>query len=243
MKVLRLLVSIVWTGIAGFVVIPGGILRTLSLPLGLKVSTVAGHIWGKGICWILGVKVSVQGPLPPKGVVVVANHWSWLDIPVLYSVFPGCFISRHEVAGWIGFGVLARAGGTLFVVRGKRAGARKTIEEMGEWLGAGARVVFFPEGRAWNGKEILHFKSTLFSAPINSGKPCVPIGLAYDSREAAWASEMSFPEHFASFCASGGCEARIFIGDPVVPKGSRKEMAATLRKSVAALSGLPLNMD
>ena len=238
-RALRLAASAIWTGIAGFLALIGGLLRPFSRRLSLRLGSLAGHLWGKGLCVILGIRVSIKGALPPPGTVVVANHWSWLDIPVLFSAFPGCFISKHEIAGWFGFGILAKGGGTLFVVRGNRSGARRTVQDMGKWLQAGARVVFFPEGRAWNGLEILPFKSTLFRAPVDLQASCVPVGLAYDSRKAAWDDDSTFAKHFTAFAATKGCNALVTVGEPIPSDVDRKELAATLRGKVAALSGLP----
>ena len=113
------------------------------------------------------------------------------------------------------------------------------LQDMGKWLQAGTRVVFFPEGRAWNGLEILPFKSTLFRAPVGLQASCVPVGLAYNSRKAAWGDDSTFAKHFSAFAATKGCNVLVTVGEPIPAGADRKDLAATLRVKVAALSGLP----
>jgi len=90
-------------------------------------------------------------------------HSSWLDIFALNAGGPLYFVSKSEVARWPGIGLLARLTGTVFVRREKReAGRQKTALE--QRLGAGHRLLFFPEGTSTDNRQVLPFKPTLFAA-------------------------------------------------------------------------------
>ena len=46
---------------------------------------------------------------------LVANHTSWLDIPVLSAVAPVSFVAKKEVGGWPFVASLARLQRSVFV--------------------------------------------------------------------------------------------------------------------------------
>ncbi|MET9478203.1 lysophospholipid acyltransferase family protein, partial [Streptomyces sp. NPDC002922] len=77
--------------------------------------------WAYGVVRAFGVRVRVIGrPQPPAGeahtgALVVANHISWLDIPLVAAVLPGRMLAKSEIRRWPVLGALAALGGTLFV--------------------------------------------------------------------------------------------------------------------------------
>jgi lyso-ornithine lipid O-acyltransferase len=75
--------------------------------------------WYRRALEIIGVEVSCRSAPVPGPALVVANHVSWLDIPVLGSVLDVRFLSKAEVARWPLIGLLARRNGTLFIRRGE----------------------------------------------------------------------------------------------------------------------------
>lgn len=112
---------------------------------------------------ILGMGFERKGaPMAGAGA-VVANHSSWLDIFALNASKRIYFVSKAEVAKWPGIGWLARATGTVFIKRDRRQAASQ-IEVFRERLGAGHKLLFFPEGTSTDGLLVLPFKPTLFAA-------------------------------------------------------------------------------
>ncbi|MDG2056063.1 MAG: 1-acyl-sn-glycerol-3-phosphate acyltransferase, partial [Tateyamaria sp.] len=111
----------------------------------------------------LGLQFHRTGiPMKGRGA-IVANHSSWLDIFILNASDRIYFVSKSEVAGWPGIGFLARATGTLFIARDRRAAKIQTAQFEKRLL-AGQRLLFFPEGTSTDGLRVLPFKSTLFAA-------------------------------------------------------------------------------
>ena len=117
----------------------------------------------KGALWLMGLPLHVRGsPMRGQGA-VVANHASWLDVFVLNASKRIYFVSKSEVAGWPGIGWLARATGTVFVVRDPRRATEQTQMFQNRLL-AGHKLLFFPEGTSTDGLRVLPFKPTLFQA-------------------------------------------------------------------------------
>lgn len=126
---------------------------------------------------IFGLRVERRGRVCDTGA-LVSNHSSWLDILVLNAQRSLFFVSKAEVAGWPGIGLLARITGTHFVERERRA-AQVQVAEMTERLSAGQVLLFFPEGTSTDGRRVLPFKTTLFDPLFRSNVPLQPVTVSY----------------------------------------------------------------
>ena len=155
---------------------------TLGLSLLLLVRLLERPLFGLRRPWTPWITVGVcraalalmglrtvrrAGPVRADGA-IVANHVSWLDILALNAAGPLYFVAKSEVAGWPGIGWLARATGTVFVVRDPRhAGAQR--DELTARLRAGHVLCVFPEGTSTDGRRVLPFKTALFGAFFAEG--------------------------------------------------------------------------
>lgn len=135
--------------------------------------------WMRRLSLILGLQIEVKGELPKPPVLVVANHISWLDIPVLMSLLPVTMISMAEVKQWPVVGVLAMRSGTLFIQRGAVNAARQAAEQMTWRLVRGSSVAVFPEGMSTSGETVQRFHARLFSAAVYTSVKVQPVALQY----------------------------------------------------------------
>ena len=136
------------------------------------------HWYHKQVCRLLGVRLVITGAVVrDAAVLVVANHVSWLDIPVISAVAPVSFVAKKDVAGWPFVSTLARLQRTVFVDRERRSKVGHTTNEIIARLGAGDAIVLFAEGTSSDGNRVLPFKTSLFAAaksvPAERGKPQV----------------------------------------------------------------------
>ncbi len=107
--------------------------------LGARTARTLPLAFHRGLCRLLGVRVTVHGPpVAGQGGLLVANHVSWLDIPVLSSILPVSFVAKAEVAGWGMVGTLARLQRTVFVDRTRRSATAPAISAVAERLAGGA---------------------------------------------------------------------------------------------------------
>lgn len=154
-------------------------------------------------CRILGLAARVTGtPMTARGA-CVANHSSWLDIFVLNAAARIYFVAKSEVRDWGGIGWLARATGTVFVVRARAAAARQQAQ-LRDRLLAGHQLVFFPEATSTDSRRVLHFKSTPFAAffaqELRDELSVQPVSMVYvaplgqDPRFYGWWGDMGFGE-------------------------------------------------
>jgi 1-acyl-sn-glycerol-3-phosphate acyltransferase len=95
---------------------------------------------------------------------IVANHVSWLDVPVLGSIEPMTFLAKSEVGAPALGGRLARLQGIILVERGRRRCIPSVNAEMARTMAAGEPVVMFAEATTGDGNRILPFRSSHFEA-------------------------------------------------------------------------------
>ncbi len=200
---------------------------------------------------IMGLRYIRRGARMDRRGAVVANHSSWLDIFTLNAGKRIYFVSKAEVAGWPGIGILARATGTVFIRRDPRE-ARQQQQVFEDRLLAGHKLLFFPEGTSTDGMVVLPFKPTLFQAFFADGlrhemhiQPCTVIYRApegADRRFYGWWGEMEFGPHLLKVLAArrqGSVE--VIYHDPVRVDDfpNRKSLAAHVEDVVR--SAMPPN--
>ncbi|MDE1900722.1 MAG: 1-acyl-sn-glycerol-3-phosphate acyltransferase [Alphaproteobacteria bacterium] len=112
---------------------------------------------------LLGMRVRVHGDISAASpTFFVANHASYLDIPVLGSLLAASFVAKSEVAGWPLFGFLSKVQNTIFIER-RAARAADQREQLQDQLAQRRNIILFPEGTSSDGMTALPFKSSLFA--------------------------------------------------------------------------------
>ena len=109
------------------------------------------------------------------GVLVVANHLSWLDIMVLGAVQPVRMVAKREVRDWPVLGAVATRAGTLFVDRARLRGLPTLVADTARALRDGAAVGLFPEGTTWCGAAMGEFRRAGFQAAVDAGVAVRPV--------------------------------------------------------------------
>ncbi len=68
---------------------------------GRRNTMAVAQLWQRVVCFLIGIRITVTGtPSADRPLLLLSNHTSWLDIPILASVAPVSFIAKKEVAGW-----------------------------------------------------------------------------------------------------------------------------------------------
>ncbi len=147
------------------VTLPGMLLQRLFLALGMRARITFPHAYHRFLARLFGLSIKVRGtPVRGEGVLLVANHTSWLDIVIFSAIQPVSFVAKAEIKGWPFFGTLARLQRTVFVERSRRASTGNARDAIRHRLMAGDCLVLFPEGTSHDGNYVLPFKSALMGA-------------------------------------------------------------------------------
>ncbi|NJM33857.1 MAG: 1-acyl-sn-glycerol-3-phosphate acyltransferase [Rhodomicrobium sp.] len=199
----------------------------------------------KMVCRLLGIRVHLSGgPVAPGPMLIVSNHISWLDIPVLSSIAPLSFVAKQEVSTWPFISWLAKLQRSVFIDRTKRTSVAETRNRIMGRLRAGERVVLFAEGTSSDGNQVLPFKSPLFAAVEPDEKngdgyslqTCAIVythihGLPMNRQQRpviAWYGDMDMLGHAWGVLKGGPLDVHVRLGEPVSLSsvGDRKKLAA-----------------
>jgi 1-acyl-sn-glycerol-3-phosphate acyltransferase len=186
-------------------------------------------LWHQAVSRALGVRTQFAGEAIAPGTLVVANHMSWLDIPVLGSRIRGSFVAKAEVGSMGVVGHLADLQDTIYVERERRHRAGDQAGEIGRRLSSGDTIILFPEGTSNDGVQLLPFKTSLFSVVEDSAlraAPIQPVTLAYTHLnglpitrhrllDIAWIGDMELGPHAFDLMKLGRIEAQILCHSPV----------------------------
>lgn len=237
----------------GLILIVTALLAAIYLPVtGLRLRRLPDRIyrlWAAIVCRICGLQLVIRGtPAGGPGCLYVANHCSYLDIPVLRAILDATFVSRHDVSGWPVLGSLARMTGTLFFERRPARSGEQTRQMTGQFE-KGRSIILFPEGTSTDGNRVLPFKSSLFAAVGRSQgmtRIVQPVTIAYthlynvpmslvERPLFAWYGDMDLAPHLWQLLHIGRATVEVTLHDPVRPEqaGDRKQLAAICRQSVA----------
>ena len=207
--------------------------------LGAAERSVVARAWCRSLLRALDVRLAVESPPePPAGVLVVANHISWLDVLVLGSVRPGRMLAKADVRSWPLIGAIAACAGTIFVDRTRLSTLPRTVADVSTALRAGARVVAFPEGTTWCGAESGRFYPAVFQAAIDAGVPVEPVTVRYTAGGRTATAPAFLGDDPLTASAWRVARARGLVVDvrchPVLrPGGGRRTLAAAAAASVS----------
>ncbi|MET9832634.1 lysophospholipid acyltransferase family protein [Streptomyces sp. NPDC006385] len=149
-------------------------------PLGARIPARLVRRWCRWVVRAAGVRVRIDGgAAPDRGLLLVANHISWLDIPLLAAVRPARMLAKSEIRQWPVAGWLTARSGALFIDRDRIRALPDTVARIAEALRAGDAVAVFPEGSTWCGRAQGPFRRAAFQAALDAGVPVQPVRLRY----------------------------------------------------------------
>lgn len=189
----------------------------------------------------LVTRITIDGAADAgPGTLYIANHVSWLDIPVLGSALDASFVSKADVAHMPLLGRLARRTGTIFIVREDRHRVHHQAGEIEARLREGDSLILFPEGTTSDGRAVHPFRSSLFEAAQHAAR-IQPLAIAYVALDGAafedvgWVGSEPLGDNFARVIAMR-IVARIRLMPAFAPASgeSRKHLAARCHAAVAA---------
>lgn len=205
---------------------------------------------------ILGIKTdfkNFQKIDQDENYLMVSNHLSYLDVLVLASKLPACFVTSLEIKQTPFLGQLCSLAGCLFVDRKNRSGLKGEINELRDALKSGLNVIVFPEATSTGGSEVLRFKRPLFESSVATSKPILPVTINYqfiskqpvslNNRDVVcWYGEMDFFPHFLTLLEQTEIKVEIILNQPFLPEFLPTQELALKSHQLISSSFRPLNM-
>ena len=199
---------------------------------------------------MIGLRVRAHGTASTSApVLFVANHTSYLDIPVLASLIPASFVAKSDVERWPLIGYLSRLQNTVFIER-KSTDITAQRAHLRRRLDMGHSLILFPEGTSSDGLTALPFKSSLFSI-VGDDKGRINVTVQAISMTCtqldglpmmrswrpyyAWYGDMTFAKHLWKVFCLGHFTIDVIFHEPVTAgtMPDRKIMAAHCHDQVA----------
>jgi 1-acyl-sn-glycerol-3-phosphate acyltransferase len=163
------------------------LLSLLLVPL-LPLLGSRGREWAvrlvfRAVLRAVGVRLRVVGAAGlgarGRGVLVVNNHVSWLDIVAINAVRPMRAVAKRDIASWPVLGWLVTAARSVYLRRESLRALPATVDALAAALRGGSMVNVTPEGTTWCGLTHGRFRPAMFQAAIDGGVPVLPVALRF----------------------------------------------------------------
>lgn len=157
--------------------------------------------WSRALLDVLHVGLETHGsylPATTRGIMLVANHISWLDAVALNAVAPARFVAKSEVGDWLLLGWIFHRINTLFIQRDIRRDTARVNKLVAALLERGERIALFPEGTTTDGSQTGHFHSSLLQGPVDIKVSICPVAIRYHNgtgmanNDAVFVGDMTF---------------------------------------------------
>jgi 1-acyl-sn-glycerol-3-phosphate acyltransferase len=233
------------------VTLPTGPIQATLLLIRSPLSRRFPSFYHRVCCRILGFHIETEGVRSAhRPTLYVANHSSYLDIPILGGLIEASFVAKAEIARWPFFGVLAKLQRSIFVDRRPGSSAQQRDAIMSR-LDEGDDLIIFPEATSSDSIHILPFKSALFSVaeyrPNEQPLQVQPISVAYVRLDGmplgrffrpfvAWYGSMQVGPHLWTMLGLGHLTVKVIFHAPVTFEqfGSRKALATHCYRVITA---------
>ena len=163
------------------------VLGAAAVAVGLLSRRGAGrvvHLWGRVLLGLVGVRVAVEGvECLDSGAryVVMANHESSLDIPVLLTALPTTieirFLAKKSLFGVPFLGWAMSSAGFIPVDREDRSTAPAMLARTLDEIRRGGSPLVFPEETWTTDGRLLPFARGGFLVALKAGLAILPVGL------------------------------------------------------------------
>lgn len=173
--------------------------------------------WAQKILSSLNVNLEVVGlPSEEKSLLMVGNHISYLDIPLLMSTAKNLsFVAKYELSRWPIFGQAAKKANTVFVKRDNQHSRLSVRSQVADEVKSGKRVVIFPSGTT-SMSECKDWKRGAFSIAQAANAFVQPFRISYKQlRAVAYIDDDFFPVHLFNLSKYKNIDAKIEFHEPV----------------------------
>lgn len=200
---------------------------------------------------IAGARRRTVGTPLKKNAFFVANHVSWLDIPLLAGATGTAFIAKDDLEHVPFVGWMCGLNNTVYVARGDRKSIAVQIARVAQALAEGWSLAIFPEGTTGDGKSLLPFKASLLAVldPPPPGLMVQPVWIDYGRHADTvfWGTEHGKENALRILSHRGAMDVTLHFLEPFAPAdvGDRKAIAAEARArmDMAINSGVVSTQD
>ncbi|MCS6790657.1 MAG: 1-acyl-sn-glycerol-3-phosphate acyltransferase [Bacteroidia bacterium] len=146
-------------------------------PRTIRLGHQLNRLWGKILLFMSGIRVQTKNYFfPDQPCIIVANHRSYCDIPILYTILPPkvAFLGKVELSRIPLYGWTYRRLHVL-VDRKDPSARKKSMLAVARKLREGISVIIFPEGTTKHPRPLGRFYDGAFTLSVELRIPLLPI--------------------------------------------------------------------
>ena len=172
--------------------------------------------FGRTLTWTLGIRITLVGQPSEERAILISNHRSYADIPVLAGITPVVFLAKAELAGWPVIGWAARKARTVFVDRHNPESRERSRKELGSRLEEGLSVLVFSEGTTTARGRLDPLKPGMFHEAVEAGLPLQLVYLEFSEDEDSWIGDANVAGHFFSRFSRWRSDVKVCFRDDLL---------------------------
>lgn len=171
-----------------------------------------------------------------QGVIVTANHCSFLDIAILSWLFQSTFVSKSAVKYWPFVGWAAILIGILFLQRDSIKARILMIRTLANEAQHGLTAAIFPQGTTTPLAEKKPFQRGIFKVvEYNPDIAILPVTIAYElDQQVTWGDETFF-ENLLYICSLPVINVTVTVHPHITAEQCKNQPIADIAKSVETL--------
>lgn len=152
--------------------------------------------FGRSLTWALGICIKQVGQPDAQAGILISNHRSYADIPVLSGISPVVFLAKAELQAWPVIGFAARKARTVFVDRQDPKSRENSRRLLKERLAEGFSVLVFSEGTTTARGTLAPLKPGMFHEAVEADLPIQLVYIEFAEDEDSWVDDHPVSHHF-----------------------------------------------
>ncbi len=205
----RMLIIILWVALHG-------ILVALVPEKKHKLRALVIQSFGKTLTWTLGIKIEQVGQASDQKGILISNHRSYADVPVLCGISPVVFLAKADVKSWPIIGFAARKARTVFVDRKDPKSRENSRTLLRERLNEGFSVLVFSEGTTTARGTLDPLKPGMFHEAAAANLPIQLVYIEFSEDEDSWVGDAPIFGHFMARFSRWRTHVKVIYHDTLV---------------------------
>lgn len=194
-------------------------------------------VWAQAVLDSLGITLETKGTPTDKPVLLVGNHMSYIDIPLVAAATPTVFVAKKEIQSWPLIGYTCNCIDMVWVDRSSNASRRDAGAAVAPAiLEKGHKVVIFPSGTTTMDEKV-PWKRGAFRIAHAHGIEVQPFRIRYrPARRAAFLGKDLFAPHLWKLLVEGSVHATLEWGETRPITDVRQDCEAIQKWTMEGLS-------
>jgi 1-acyl-sn-glycerol-3-phosphate acyltransferase len=196
--------------------------------------------WCKSILFACSTKVHLDGSVGEEPCLLISNHMSSVDIPLLGSQANAVFVAKKEIGSWPVIGWAVTGIGTIYIDRKNRHQVAEINQKTREAFAKGYWITIFPEGGITPADKIYPLKSPLLEPFVSEDIPIRYATIRYETgpgdppvdESLAWWG-VGMWEHLKRMFSCRRIDGYITIREYTGPREDRKALARGLQEAMS----------